>query len=224
MPLQSRNLNTMGSSNGPSIMGGKKDSLRMPTTTLESSSSNTENKTSSQGHIVRRSSEPDGKVASTLAPKASMTRSNSVPLSSPRDGEDVIIEEKRKRASGDGYTLHRYLRGRLLGKGGFAKVYLCTALDTNKTYAVKIVPKANLVKARARQKVCKKNEFANESLRVKHRRHLCITRSAIFLSMQAQLPMYSYPSIFVLLNTASSRDQDSPDTQASTCLRVQALL
>lgn len=153
MPLQSRNLNTMGSSNGPS-MGGKKDSLRMPTTTLESSSSNTENKTSSQGHIVRRSSEPDGKVASTLAPKASMTRSNSVPLSSPRDGEDVIIEEKRKRASGDGYTLHRYLRGRLLGKGGFAKVYLCTALDTNKTYAVKIVPKANLVKARARQKVC----------------------------------------------------------------------
>jgi hypothetical protein len=70
------------------------------------------------------------------------------------DGDSVVIEEKRRRAHGDGHSVHRYLRGRLLGKGGFAKVYLCTALDTNKNYAVKIVPKANLVKERARQKVC----------------------------------------------------------------------
>ena len=69
------------------------------------------------------------------------------------DNENVIIEEKRRRVNGEGYTVHRYLRGRLLGRGGFAKVYLCTALDTSKNYAVKIVPKANLVKARARQKV-----------------------------------------------------------------------
>jgi len=41
----------------------------------------------------------------------------------------------------------------MLGKGGFAKVYLCKALDTNKLYAIKIVPKANLVKARARDKL-----------------------------------------------------------------------
>jgi hypothetical protein len=70
------------------------------------------------------------------------------------DADSVVIEEKRRRPHGDGYSVHRYLRGRLLGKGGFAKVYLCTALDTNKNYAVKIVPKANLVKERARQKVC----------------------------------------------------------------------
>lgn len=69
------------------------------------------------------------------------------------DNENVVIEEKRRRVNGDGYTLHKYLKGRLLGRGGFAKVYLCTALDTNKNYAVKIVPKANLVKQRARQKV-----------------------------------------------------------------------
>ena len=68
-------------------------------------------------------------------------------------GEEVIIEEHRKNPSGDGYTVHKYLKGRLLGKGGFAKVYHCTSLDTNRNYAVKIVPKANLVKSRARQKV-----------------------------------------------------------------------
>ena len=68
--------------------------------------------------------------------------------------EPVEIEELRRKPNGEGHTVHRYLRGKLLGKGGFAKVYLCTSLDTNRSYAVKIVPKANLVKARARQKVC----------------------------------------------------------------------
>lgn len=67
--------------------------------------------------------------------------------------DDKLIEEKRKRANGDGYSTHQYKMGRLLGKGGFAKVYLCTAMDTGKDYAVKVVPKENLVKARARQKV-----------------------------------------------------------------------
>ena len=66
---------------------------------------------------------------------------------------DSIIIEHRKRPSGDGYTVHKYMRGKMLGKGGFAKVYQVTSLDTNKNYAVKIVPKANLVKNRARQKV-----------------------------------------------------------------------
>ena len=69
------------------------------------------------------------------------------------DYGDAIIIEHRKRPSGDGYTVHKYMRGKLLGKGGFAKVYEVTSLDTNKVYAVKIVPKANLVKNRARQKV-----------------------------------------------------------------------
>lgn len=72
---------------------------------------------------------------------------------SPSPSEQVTIVEHRKRPCGDGFTVHTYLRGKLLGKGGFAKVYKVTSLDTNKEYAVKIVPKANLVKSRARQKV-----------------------------------------------------------------------
>jgi len=74
--------------------------------------------------------------------------------SKPSSSEPITIVEHRKRPSGDGYTVHKYLKGKLLGKGGFAKVYKVTSLDTNKEYAVKIVPKANLVKSRARQKVC----------------------------------------------------------------------
>lgn len=70
----------------------------------------------------------------------------------PEHYTPTIIEETRKAPDGR-VTAHRYLRGKLLGKGGFAKVYLCTALDTNKNYAIKIVPKANLIKARARQKL-----------------------------------------------------------------------
>jgi polo-like kinase 1 len=67
--------------------------------------------------------------------------------------ENIEIEELRRKPNGEGYTIHRYLRGKVLGKGGFAKVYMCTSLDTNRCYAVKIVPKSNLVKARARQKL-----------------------------------------------------------------------
>ena len=37
------------------------------------------------------------------------------------DDDSVIIEEKRRKVNGgEGYTKHRYLRGRLLGKRGFA--------------------------------------------------------------------------------------------------------
>ena len=91
-----------------------------------------------------RTNIPTTKSSSTTKPTTSSSSSS----------EPITIVEHRKRPSGDGYTVHKYLRGKLLGKGGFAKVYKVTSLDTNKEYAVKIVPKANLVKSRARQKVC----------------------------------------------------------------------
>jgi len=97
---------------------------------------------------IREGSEPN--IPTHPRANSYTKRSTSVPN---LDDESVIIEEHRRKLNGEGYTLHRYLRGKMLGKGGFAKVYLCTALDTQKAYAIKIVPKANLVKARALQKL-----------------------------------------------------------------------
>jgi len=63
--------------------------------------------------------------------------------------EFQIVEEKVKNQE----TTRKYSKGRFLGKGGFARVYEMVNLETNKSYAGKVIPKANLVKARARQKL-----------------------------------------------------------------------
>ena len=98
------------------------------------SETNAQNVPSQSGHqVTKSSSSRKHKVEDDTAP--------------------LEIEELRRKPNGEGHTVHRYLRGKILGKGGFAKVYMCTSMDTNRTYAVKIVPKANLKKTRARQKV-----------------------------------------------------------------------
>lgn len=45
------------------------------------------------------------------------------------------------------------MRGRFLGKGGFAKVYEIRNLEESKIQAVKVVEKAALAKSRAKQKL-----------------------------------------------------------------------
>ena len=42
------------------------------------------------------------------------------------------------------------MKGKLLGKGGFAKCYEFTNLETKKVQAAKIIPKNTLTKNRAR--------------------------------------------------------------------------
>ena len=62
-----------------------------------------------------------------------------------------IIEERVTTVSG--VTIKRYSKGRFLGKGGFAKCYELTNMETKKVSAGKVIPKASLIKQKAKQKV-----------------------------------------------------------------------
>jgi polo-like kinase 1 len=64
----------------------------------------------------------------------------------------IIIEEKITKVNGE-VAIKRYARGKFLGKGGFAKCYEATNLETKKVMAAKIIAKSTLTKNRARQKV-----------------------------------------------------------------------
>lgn len=71
-----------------------------------------------------------------------------------------IIQEKVIEKNGD-VTYKKYRKGRFLGKGGFAKVYEITDLDTNIVDAVKIVEKESLKKTRAKQKLMSEIKIHN---------------------------------------------------------------
>jgi len=61
----------------------------------------------------------------------------------------VVIEEKISKVNGE-VQIKKYARGKVLGKGGFAKCYEITNLETKKISAAKIVQKNSLTKNRAR--------------------------------------------------------------------------
>lgn len=63
-----------------------------------------------------------------------------------------IIKEQITTDSGE-VVSKKYKKGKFLGKGGFAKCYEVTELDTKTIYAAKIITKASLVKPRAKQKL-----------------------------------------------------------------------
>ena len=63
-----------------------------------------------------------------------------------------IIEEKITKVSGE-VQIRKYIKGRLLGKGGFAKCYELINQETEHSSAAKIIPKKSLVKSRAKQKL-----------------------------------------------------------------------
>ena len=72
----------------------------------------------------------------------------------PADDPDrpQLIEEKVIKANGE-VAIRRYNKGRFLGKGGFARCYEFTTVDTKKISAAKVVPKASLTKSRQKQKL-----------------------------------------------------------------------
>jgi hypothetical protein len=176
---------------------------------------------------------PDVAVPSSVAAKKDgATSSSSTPNNGGSAGEPITIIEHRKRPCGDGHTVHTYLRGKLLGKGGFAKVYKVTSLDTNKEYAVKIVPKANLVKSRARQKVSQSLSVFSFAvhpscgIRLDSRSRRLQQCSPIRF---IQCIYSSHQSLFVLHFrlgecAAANGNKDTPNDEACQHLRVQTLL
>ena len=65
---------------------------------------------------------------------------------------NTIVEEKITKGNGE-VQIKKYIKGRLLGKGGFAKCYEFISQETEHSSAAKIIPKKSLVKSRAKQKL-----------------------------------------------------------------------
>ncbi|CAN9510219.1 unnamed protein product [Ophioblennius macclurei] len=67
------------------------------------------------------------------------------PKSAPlKEIPDILVDSR---------GMKRYARGRFLGKGGFAKCYEITDLETKQTFAGKIVPKALILKQHQKEKM-----------------------------------------------------------------------
>ena len=64
----------------------------------------------------------------------------------------AVVEEKIIKVTGD-VQIRKYYKGRLLGKGGFAKCYEFTSAESKKIFAGKVIAKSSLVKSRAKQKL-----------------------------------------------------------------------
>lgn len=84
------------------------------------------------------------------AQKPSTSKSTSKPVEVEQS--QAIVEEKIIKVTGDVQT-RKYSKGRLLGKGGFAKCYEFTCMENKKVFAAKVVAKSSLVKSRAKQKL-----------------------------------------------------------------------
>ncbi|KAJ8413535.1 hypothetical protein AAFF_G00080420 [Aldrovandia affinis] len=67
------------------------------------------------------------------------------PKSAPlKEIPDILVDPRTKK---------RYMRGRFLGKGGFAKCYEITDMDTKEVFAGKVVPKSMLLKPHQKEKM-----------------------------------------------------------------------
>ncbi|XP_069993490.1 serine/threonine-protein kinase PLK1-like [Penaeus vannamei] len=67
----------------------------------------------------------------------------------------------------DHTTRTTYMKGRFLGKGGFARVHEVTDLTTSKTYAGKIIPKCRITKPHHKEKIAREIEV-HRHLRHRH--------------------------------------------------------
>jgi len=63
-----------------------------------------------------------------------------------------VVEEKIKHQNGE-VSYKQYIKGKFLGKGGFAKCYEFVQCDNKAISAAKIIQKSSLQRSRAKQKL-----------------------------------------------------------------------
>ena len=71
---------------------------------------------------------------------------------SSSDAQECIVTETIRKSPGE-VLQKKYLKGRFLGKGGFARVYEFTELESKHNSAGKVIEKSSLSKSRTRQKL-----------------------------------------------------------------------
>ena len=65
------------------------------------------------------------------------------------ENAQTIVEEKVVKYNGE-ICIKKYLKGKFLGKGGFARCYEFTNLENKRVSAAKIIMKSSLTKTRAK--------------------------------------------------------------------------
>lgn len=82
-----------------------------------------------------------------------MTTASSSTANQPnKEDAQTIVEERIVKFNGD-HVIKKYLKGKFLGKGGFAKCFEMTNLENKKVQAAKIILKSSLTKSRAKAKL-----------------------------------------------------------------------
>uniref|UniRef100_A0A8C0JCS8 Serine/threonine-protein kinase PLK n=1 Tax=Chelonoidis abingdonii TaxID=106734 RepID=A0A8C0JCS8_CHEAB len=101
-------------------------------------------------------------AAGAAQPKPSRARAEPQQPAPPQPG---AAESTRMIA--DPVKGRLYCKGRLLGKGGFARCYEMTDVNSNKTYAVKVIPHSRVAKPHQREKIINEIEL-HRDLHHKH--------------------------------------------------------
>uniref|UniRef100_A0A8C1PRN1 Serine/threonine-protein kinase PLK n=1 Tax=Cyprinus carpio TaxID=7962 RepID=A0A8C1PRN1_CYPCA len=89
------------------------------------------------------------------------------PPAKPNRSKSEHVKTELAQVVVDAKTGRSYCKGKLLGKGGFARCYEMTDLANNKMYAVKVIPQSRVSKPHQREKITNEIEL-HKSLQHKH--------------------------------------------------------
>ncbi|XP_055722896.1 serine/threonine-protein kinase PLK3-like [Salvelinus fontinalis] len=90
-----------------------------------------------------------------------------IPPTKPNRTKSEQIKQELAQVVTDSKTGKSYSKGKLLGKGGFARCYEMTDLSNKKMYAVKVIPQSRVSKPHQRDKITNEIEL-HKTLHHKH--------------------------------------------------------